>query len=117
MAVTEKEMEQAREIVKKLEKECDTNGYLGVEIDSPFDNMERFSPDYTIVDCLFENIIDEIFTTTENLKYDEDLFGLTVIEAKSHVRKLKKFVKSHAKDYYDGVKVYETIKKAENASK
>ena len=114
MAVTEKELEQAKEIVGLLEKECDTNGYLGVEIDSPFDNLERFEPGYTIVDCIFENIIDEIFTTTENLKYDEDLFGLTKIEAKSHVRKLKKFVKNHAKDYYAGNDLYEILKKAEN---
>ena len=116
MAVTEKELEQARELVGLLEKECDTNGYLGVEIDSPFDNTDRFNADYTIVDCVFGNIIDEIFTMTENLKYDEDLFGLTKIEAKSHLRKLKKFIKKYAKDYYSGNKLYETLKHTEDMS-
>lgn len=117
MAVTEKELEQARELVGKLEKECDTNSYLGVEIDSPFDNMARFDADYTIIDCVFQNIIDEIFTTTENLKYDGDLFGLTKIEAKSHVRTLKKFIKKYAKDYYTGNGLYEILKNTEDMSK
>lgn len=117
MAVTEKELAQAKELVGLLETEAKTNDYLGVEIDSPFDNMARFNADYTIIDCIFQNIIDEIFTTTENLKYDEDLFGLTKIEAKSHVRKLKKFIKKHAKDYYSGNRLYEILKQAEDMSK
>lgn len=117
MAVTEKELEQAKELVGILEKEYNTNGYLGVEIDSPFDNMERFNADYTIINCIFQNVIDEIFTTTENLKYDEDLFGLTKIEAKSHVRKLKKFIKKYAKDYYSGNRLYEILKHTEDMSK
>lgn len=117
MAVTEKELAQAKELVGLLEEEAKTNDYLGVEIDSPFDNMARFDAGYTIIDCIFQNIIDEIFNTTENLKYDEDLFGLTKLEAKSHVRKLKRFVKKHAKNYYAGNSLYEILKQAEDMSK
>jgi hypothetical protein len=104
---------QAKEIVKSLEEKCNTNGYVGVEIDIPFDNLQKYTSDYTIVNCLFENILDEICVLHENLKYDEDLFGLTKIEAKSHINRLKKFVKENAKKYFNGNEIYEYLKKAE----
>lgn len=111
---TEEQLEQAREVVKLLEKKCDTNGYVGVEIENPFDNLKRYTRDYTILHCIFENILDEIFVLTENLKYEEELDGLTRFEAKRHIKKLKKFINDNSKKYFKGTEVYEYIKKAES---
>lgn len=107
-----RQLEQARDIVRLLETKYSTNGYVGVEIDHPFDNLERYSENYTIIDCLFENILDEITVLEDNLKYgtDEDLHGLTKLEAKSHLRKLKKFIKEHTKDFYTGQKIYNYLR-------
>lgn len=115
MFTTEKQLKQASEIVKLLEGKCNTNGYVGVEIDIPFDNLQRYTKDYTIVNCLFENILDEISVLDETLKYgeEEDLYGLTKLEAKNHIKKLKKFIKEHAKKYFNGIEVFEYLKKIE----
>jgi hypothetical protein len=113
---SEKQLEQAKEIVGLLQKEFSTNGYLGVEIDSPFDNLERYTIDYTIINCLFENIVDEIFILSEGIKYDDDLFGLTKIEAKSHIKKLQKFIKLYAVSYFKYNEVFEYIRKAEKVT-
>lgn len=114
---TEKQFEQAKEIVKLLESKYNTNGYLGVEIDYPFDSLERYTGDYTIVNCLFENVLDEVCILHENLKYGEEVFGLTKLEAKSHIRKLQKFIKENSKKYFQGNEVYEYLKKMEEITK
>lgn len=110
---TEKQLEQTREIVKLLEKKYNTNGYVGVEVDSPFDNLARYTEDYTIVDCIFQNILDEISALTQALSYDEDDLDITAVEANRHIKKLKKFVKDNTEKYFVGAKVHEYLKIAE----
>ncbi len=115
MITTKNQIEQAKEIVKLLEGKYGVKGNTLVNVDTPFQDLKRYTDDYTIVNCLFENVLDEIAIISENIKYDEETYDLTKRQAKSHLNKLKKFVIDNAKRYFEGEEVDNYVKQAEEA--
>ena len=89
------DMETAKKLVAEIDKKCVTSEFVGVEIDNIFDNLERYDNEFTIIQAVFENVLDELCCITEAIRYwqrGDDYWTLNKTQAKSHAKKLIRFV-------------------------